>query len=119
MTHTSQTADKVSCQQANAKRRLLTVRNFNILLGIVLACLLMTKAGTKRQPEAGESIRHCEYRLTDKVTIDGLTFFLPPKDTFLTSLILEEGVWEAEETAAAVSLLKPGDVFIDVGAHIG
>ena len=33
--------------------------------------------------------------------------------------ITEEGIWEPYETSLVLSVLKPGDVFVDVGANIG
>ena len=41
------------------------------------------------------------------------------QDKFVSRRIREEGVWEPYETSLVLSLLRPGDVFVDVGANIG
>lgn len=41
------------------------------------------------------------------------------QDRHVSLCIREDGVWEPFETSLMLSLLRPGDVFIDVGANIG
>jgi FkbM family methyltransferase len=41
------------------------------------------------------------------------------RDQFVSRRIREEGVWEPFETSLVLGLLRPGDVFVDVGANIG
>lgn len=41
------------------------------------------------------------------------------EDQFVSRRLREEGVWEPYETALLLELLRPGDVFVDVGANIG
>jgi FkbM family methyltransferase len=41
------------------------------------------------------------------------------RDQYVSRRIREEGVWEPYESALLLSLLRPGDVFLDVGANIG
>ena len=41
------------------------------------------------------------------------------KDAYISTSILRAGIWEPLETQLVLSLLKPGDVFVDVGANIG
>lgn len=41
------------------------------------------------------------------------------QDQFVSRRIREEGVWEPYETSLVLDLLRPGDVFVDVGANIG
>jgi FkbM family methyltransferase len=41
------------------------------------------------------------------------------RDKYVSRRIREEGVWEPYETSLLLSLLQPGDVFVDVGANIG
>lgn len=41
------------------------------------------------------------------------------QDQHVSRRIREEGVWEPYETSLLLSLLQPGDVFVDVGANIG
>ncbi len=41
------------------------------------------------------------------------------QDQYVSRRIREEGVWEPYETSLLLSLLHPGDVFVDVGANIG
>lgn len=40
-------------------------------------------------------------------------------DQFISARIKARGSWEPFETSIIVSLLRPGDVFIDIGANIG
>lgn len=42
-----------------------------------------------------------------------------PEDRHVSRCIREEGIWEPYETSLLLSLLGPGDVFLDVGANIG
>ena len=44
---------------------------------------------------------------------------LHEEDEQVSREILEQGIWEAFETAIVINRLKPGNVFIDVGANIG
>lgn len=41
------------------------------------------------------------------------------RDRFVSQRIREEGLWEPYETALVQAILKPGSVFVDVGANIG
>jgi FkbM family methyltransferase len=41
------------------------------------------------------------------------------RDRYVSRRIREEGVWEPYETSLVLGLLRPGDVFVDVGANIG
>lgn len=41
------------------------------------------------------------------------------QDLFVSTEIRENGIWEEYETEVLLKLLKPGDVFLDVGANIG
>jgi FkbM family methyltransferase len=41
------------------------------------------------------------------------------RDWAVSSAIFAEGVWEPEETKFVQQILRPGMVFVDVGAHIG
>ncbi|MCB1689501.1 MAG: FkbM family methyltransferase [Halioglobus sp.] len=41
------------------------------------------------------------------------------QDKFVSRRIREEGIWEPYETELMLDLLRPGDVFVDVGANIG
>ena len=40
-------------------------------------------------------------------------------DQYISRRIREEGIWEPVETALLLRWLRPGDVFVDVGANIG
>jgi FkbM family methyltransferase len=44
---------------------------------------------------------------------------LPARDTVMAPWVREYGTWEPVETAVLRSLLRPGDAFLDVGAHVG
>jgi FkbM family methyltransferase len=63
--------------------------------------------------------RKIHYRLTGRVNVDGATFHLQPGDNYLTQWILNDGEYEPTETKLTRSILKEGDVFVDVGANIG
>jgi FkbM family methyltransferase len=41
------------------------------------------------------------------------------QDQYVSRRIREQGVWEPCETELLLSILQPGDVFVDVGANIG
>jgi len=41
------------------------------------------------------------------------------QDLYISRRIREEGIWEPYETSLLLSLLQPGDVFVDVGANLG
>ncbi len=41
------------------------------------------------------------------------------QDRFVSQRLREHGIWEPYETSLVLSLLRPGDVFIDVGANVG
>ncbi|MBA6411961.1 FkbM family methyltransferase [Parahaliea sp. F7430] len=42
-----------------------------------------------------------------------------PHDRCISRQLIEQGIWEPYETQLLLGLLKPGDVFVDVGANIG
>ena len=41
------------------------------------------------------------------------------RDQTISRRIREDGIWEPYETSLLLSMLQPGDVFVDVGANIG
>lgn len=41
------------------------------------------------------------------------------RDQYVSRRLREEGIWEPYETSLLLELLRPGDVFVDVGANIG
>ncbi len=42
-----------------------------------------------------------------------------PQDQFVSRTLLEQGIWEPYETSLVLAILRPGAVFVDVGANIG
>lgn len=54
-----------------------------------------------------------------KVSVMGNTLNMDLRDGALSSTIFAEGVWEPEETSFLQRTLRPGMVFVDVGANIG
>jgi FkbM family methyltransferase len=50
--------------------------------------------------------------------IDGRTWFLDPASNF-GSRLLADGTYEDEVTRTLLSVLRPGDVFLDIGANEG
>jgi FkbM family methyltransferase len=49
---------------------------------------------------------------------DGLRFLCRPKE-HLDGMLIQRRVWEPHTRSAMKQVLRPGDVFFDVGAHIG
>jgi len=41
------------------------------------------------------------------------------QDRFVSQRLREDGIWEPYETSLVLTLLRPGDVFVDVGANVG
>ena len=54
-----------------------------------------------------------------KVSVLGKTFHMDLRDEAVSSTIFADGIWEPEETEFLEKILRPGMVFIDIGAHIG
>jgi FkbM family methyltransferase len=58
-----------------------------------------------------------------RVAIDGVPPFRMRThargDSYISRQIEEAGVWEPVESALVAQLLRPGDVFVDLGANIG
>ena len=44
---------------------------------------------------------------------------LPRADTIITPELISRGLWEPRETRYLTTLLKAGQTFVDVGAHVG
>ncbi len=44
---------------------------------------------------------------------------LPSEDQVITPILRRYGVWEPAETRFLLSTLRPGDTFVEVGAHVG
>lgn len=53
---------------------------------------------------------------SDFVEVDGRKMFLDPVDSLRLSI---KGKFEPYQTQLAATLIKPGDVVVDIGAHIG
>jgi FkbM family methyltransferase len=54
-----------------------------------------------------------------KVSVMGKTFNMDLRDEAVSATIFKDGIWEPEETEFLGKILRPGMVFIDIGAHIG
>jgi FkbM family methyltransferase len=54
-----------------------------------------------------------------KVSVMGKTFNMDLRDGAVSSTLFAEGIWEPEETAFLEKILRPGMVFVDIGANIG
>lgn len=54
----------------------------------------------------------------DVVDLDGLVFECRPNE-YLDSVLIRHRVWEPHTRVAMKQILRPGDVFFDVGAHVG
>ena len=89
-------------------RSLLSIRTVNILL-LLIVILYWPYAVPNR----------LQYWWSGAVSVDGNTMYLDPDDWTATSIILNTGKYEPEETAVIRERIKPGDTFVDVGASIG
>ena len=49
----------------------------------------------------------------------GLKMYLDPRDRVITTKIIAEGIWEADQTDLFLRIVKPGDVVVDAGANVG
>jgi FkbM family methyltransferase len=49
----------------------------------------------------------------------GIRLYLHPKDIIITRAILNYGNWEPDETDLFLRTVKPGDIVVDAGAHVG
>jgi FkbM family methyltransferase len=54
-----------------------------------------------------------------KVSVMGRTLNMDLRDEAVSSAIFAHGVWEPEETSFLEKALRPGMVFVDIGANIG
>lgn len=55
----------------------------------------------------------------EPVDIGGMTVFIDPRDAEFGGSIATHRTWEAHIRAVLARCLKPGDVFVDIGANIG
>lgn len=55
----------------------------------------------------------------ERVDLDGYHLYLDPSDQVVSYHIAADRVWEPFQTQVFQSLLKPGMVVLDIGAHIG
>lgn len=86
------------------------VRAIIVLLVSAVFALLAT--------HGGELYRRARFAATGEILIEGIALKFAPNDEF-TELLLENGPWEPQETRLLISLLRPGDTFIDIGAYVG
>lgn len=56
-------------------------------------------------------------RLSDSVAFDIRVH--DRRDDFISPAIMRDGIWSKHETQIVMDHVKPGDVFVDVGANIG
>lgn len=56
---------------------------------------------------------------TERCTIRGLTFHLDARNEAIAQVPFSSGAYEPEETSAIEALVRPGSVFVDVGANLG
>jgi FkbM family methyltransferase len=47
------------------------------------------------------------------------TLLVPSKDHVITPVLQRDAAWEAAETRFLLAALRPGQTFVDVGAHVG
>lgn len=66
-----------------------------------------------------EFARHGKAVDLEVPNIPGLKMFLHPNDSVITYRILAGKVWEPNETHWVSRFVRPGDVFVDIGANVG
>jgi FkbM family methyltransferase len=54
-----------------------------------------------------------------EIDVEGVQLWIEPSDQGIASFLLTSGSYEPFEVSVVQRLLRPGDCFIDVGAHIG
>ncbi len=54
-----------------------------------------------------------------KISVKGKMLHMDLRDGAVSSAMFTEGIWEPEETKFLEKNLRPGMVFVDIGAHIG
>jgi FkbM family methyltransferase len=74
------------------------------------------------QPAAAPTVRPPVY-MGDNIALLCTTnynkMFVDTRDLLIAPWLLIHGEWEPEETELVKKLIKPGDVFVDVGANLG
>jgi len=94
----------------------------------LLAGLLVALLWATRETTPGLALRHgfqSQAKRVSAVTaievegVDPIAMFLNPEDAVITPRLWSRGVWEPTETSWLVRSLRPGDVFVDVGANVG
>jgi FkbM family methyltransferase len=96
------TADAVNEAVANLERFVTTLKSW--------------------RPEAAPAVRPPVYMGNNRAllcTRHHCKMYVDTTDLLIAPWLLMHGEWEPEETALVQRLLKPGDVFADVGANIG
>ncbi len=99
----------------SARHGITALSGLNAILALGLVCFF----GAHFLNRPDKITRYIEYLRAGSVEAEGFTVHLDPDDETITKVILERGVWEPGTTKVIRDLLKPGDVFIDVGANIG
>ena len=91
----------------------------------------MALRGSNARARAGKLIRRLwpDFRLSSfllrttgsvkQVTVNGKRMYVDLWDTAVSNHLFVAHTWEPEETSLISSRLKPGDVFVDVGANLG
>lgn len=91
----------------------------------------MTLRGGTARAHAGRLIRKLwpDFRLANflletmgsekQVTVNGKRMFVDLRDSAVSTHLFVAKTWEPEETRLVSSLLRQGDVFVDVGANVG
>ena len=91
----------------------------------------MALRGSNARARAGKLIRRLwpDFRLSSfllrttgsvkQVTVNGKRMYVDLWDTAVSNHLFVAHTWEPEETSLISNRLKPGDVFVDVGANLG
>jgi FkbM family methyltransferase len=82
----------------------------------------VTRLQTAPAPQPGPALRPPLYMGNNRAllcTRDHSKMYVDTTDLLIAPWLLMHGEWEPEETELFKRLLKPGDVFVDVGANIG
>jgi FkbM family methyltransferase len=95
----------------------------SLFSALKLAAKPLMKTRLRNAPGASKLFRVAYRLFTPKgpvlLTVGPVRLWLDPRDEGIAMFLITEGVFEPEETKLIASTLKPGMVFVDIGANLG